>query len=427
MIKILNFFKIKLGNSPFIKNTLIVTFGTGIAQLVPMISYPFLARIFSPSEFGLLAIITSLVPIIAVISSGAYEGGILLSKSKRASINLSAYILIRSFIILSFFTLLIILFNKNISEILNEPLLTTWIFSVPIISLGAVIFNISNEWNVKYKYFSALSFNKAFYTVTNVIFKLIVGLFSAIKFGGLILGDLFGKLFMIFYCFFMLRSLDGNSFKSINFKDIRQSPKLVYDFPKFVMPDQIISNLGGSIHIFFISSYFGSAQVGLVSIVSSLLYAPITIFSSAIKDVFRQRAIEEFEVSKNCRPLYFKLLIPIVAIATIGFSFLYLILPSFFRIFFGQEWEDAGKYGQILIPLFCLSFISMSLKDVFVVVKKMHIALIWQVFYIVILVCSLIVGTMYFSNLNVTLHLMTLAGSISHILYMALSYYYAKE
>ena len=427
MKKTLNFFNSKLGNSPFLKNTLIVTFGTGIAQIFPMLSYPFLARIFSPSEFGLLAIITSLVPIMAVISSGAYEGGILLSKSKRDSINLSAYILIRSFFILCIFSLFIILFSKNIADILNEPLLEKWIFSVPIISLGVVIFNISNEWNVKYKYFTSLSLNKALYTVTNVVFKLFIGFFSIIKFGGLILGDLFGKIFMILYCFFKLKSLDGSFFNAVNLKDVRQSPKLVYDFPRFVMPDQIISNLGGSIHIFFISSYFGSAQVGLVSIVSSLLYVPITIFSSAIKDVFRQRAVEDFESSKNCRPLYLKLLIPITLIAITGFGFLYFVLPSFFRILFGPEWEDAGRYGQILIPLFCFSFISMSLKDIFVVVKKMHIALIWQVFYIVILLFSLVAGTMYLSDLDITLYLMTFSGCIAHSLYMILSFYYAKN
>ena len=69
------------------------------------------------------------------------------------------------------------------------------------------------------------------------------------------------------------------------------------------MPDQIISNLAGSIHIFFISAFFGSTQLGFVAItVSSILYVPITIFSSAIKDVFKQRAIEDIENSGNCRP-----------------------------------------------------------------------------------------------------------------------------
>ena len=97
-----------------------------------MIAYPVLARIFSPAEFGLLAIITSLVPIIAIISSGAYEGGILLSKSKKASINLAVYILIRSLIFLFCFFVILIIFNNLIIDILNEPNLNYWLLTVPL-------------------------------------------------------------------------------------------------------------------------------------------------------------------------------------------------------------------------------------------------------------------------------------------------------
>lgn len=417
----------KLNNSPLIKNTLVVTIGTGIAQAFPMIAYPVLARIFSPAEFGLLAIITSLVPIIAIISSGAYEGGILLSKSKKSSINLAAYIFIRSLIFLFCFFVILVIFNNLIIDILNEPNLNYWLLTVPFISFGAIIYNISNEWFIKYKYFPILSLNKALYTISNVSFKLFFGLVAFMKSGGLILGDILGKIFIVFFIFIRFLNLEKNILGKITKEEIKESPKEIPDFPKYAMPDQIISNLAGSIHIFFISAFFGSTQLGFVAIVSSILYVPITIFSSAIKDVFKQRAIEDIENSGNCRPLYIKLLIPVSLISFIGFGFLYFLLPTFFRYFLGEEWIQAGEYSQIMTPLFCFSFISMAFKDIFVVVKKMHIALIWQIFFIIILTIALIIGTSIYENMKITLYLMTYSCSFSYLIYILLSYYFAKK
>ncbi len=416
----------KTTQSPLIKNISTVAVGTGIAQIFPIIFYPLLARIFPPSEFGLLAIVVSIVPILSVIASGAFEGAILLSKSKVSSINLAAYILIRSSFILMLFLLLIIFFGNQIAILLNEPRLNQWLYVVPVLCIGVIFVNLTNEWFVKYKYFSRLSLNKALYTITNVLSKVALGLLGSLKTGGLVLGDLAGKMIMMVYVSLTFLHLDKDQLRHITKSRIFNSTSEVKDFPKFVMPDQIISNLGGSIHVFFISAFFGATELGYVAIVSSILYAPITVFSSAIKDVFRQRAKEDFDATGSCRELYIKLLPPVAGIAFLGFGTLYLIIPPFFNIFLGEQWIKAADYAQIMIPLFFFSFISMALKDVFIVVKKMHIALYWQFFFIFLLLLSLIISTYLYDSLEVTLYFMTVANSFSYFLYIFLSYYFAK-
>ena len=375
----------------------------------------------------MLAIILSIVPILSIFSSGSYESGILLSKSKESSANLACYIFLRSSLILSVFLMFFIFFGDNLATILDEPSLSGWFISIPFISLALIIVNISNEWFVKYKYFSRLSLNKALYTITNVISKVTVGFLALVKTGGLILGDIIGKVIMIFYVSFLLRKLDGTSFRSISRQNIIESKRDIPDFPKYMMPDQVLSNLGASLHIYFISAYFGVTEVGYIAIVSSLLYVPITVFASAIKDVFRQRAIDDYTATGSCRELYIRLLKPVSFFGIIGFSILYFFIPPFFGIFLGDQWVNAGKYAQILTPLFCLTFISMSLKDVFIVVKKMHIALLWQIFFLLNLSASLYFSALLFNDVEVTLYFMTGSYVFSHMLYILLSYIYSKS
>ena len=416
----------RLKNNEFFRNILVVTSGTAIAQFFPLMFYPILARIYSPDEFGLLAIITSLAPIIAVISSGSYEGGILISNSKKSSANLAAYILIRSLLLLVLFFTIFLFLNGKISQILNEPRLEYWIFSIPFISFGMIIYSICNEWSVKYKYFKNLSLNKAVYTISNVMSKFLLGILKIAQSGGLILGDMIGKFISSFFVIYQLFYFDKSTFKKLKLAEISTINKSYLDFPKYMLPDQILSNVGGIIHVFFITAFFGAEELGYVAIVTSLLYMPITVLSMAIKDVFRQRAIDDFKEYGNCRDLYVKLLFPISLIAVFGFSILYFAIPPVLLFFLGEQWIQAGIYGQIMIPLFCLSFISMSLKDVFVVVEKMHIALYWQIFFIFLLSLSLIITTSMFSDIKITLYAMTIANSFSFLLYILLSYVYAK-
>ena len=72
----------KIFKNSFLRDALTISIGTVLAQLIPLVLYPILARIYTPEDFGLLAIILAVIPILTIIYTGMYEGGILISESK---------------------------------------------------------------------------------------------------------------------------------------------------------------------------------------------------------------------------------------------------------------------------------------------------------------------------------------------------------
>jgi O-antigen/teichoic acid export membrane protein len=44
------------GQSDFLRNTVILVFGTGIAQMIPILLQPVLRRIYAPADFGAFAV-----------------------------------------------------------------------------------------------------------------------------------------------------------------------------------------------------------------------------------------------------------------------------------------------------------------------------------------------------------------------------------
>ena len=62
------------------KNIVTLMSGTTIAQAIPLAISPILTRIYSPSDFGVLAIYSSIMAVIAVIATCRYELAILQPK-----------------------------------------------------------------------------------------------------------------------------------------------------------------------------------------------------------------------------------------------------------------------------------------------------------------------------------------------------------
>ena len=195
----------------------------------------------------------------------------------------------------------------------------------------------------------------------------------------------------------------------------------------FLLLDQVLNNIGGSIHVVFFALYFNKTEIGYVAMALTILTAPITVIAGSIKDVFRQKANYEYIQTGNCRSIYIKLFFPILFFGFIFFFFLYLFVPDIFNIFLGNKWVITGKYSQILMPMFLTNFISMSLGGVLVIANKSYISMYWQLYNILLSVIGLFIGVFLFESMEETLFCFMIARSLSYITYSIISFYFAKK
>ena len=78
----------QIRKSEFSKNSIALLGGTVFSQLIPIGLSPVLTRLFSPTEFGVLALFVSISKIISVFITGRYEPAIVLPKEDRDGVNL---------------------------------------------------------------------------------------------------------------------------------------------------------------------------------------------------------------------------------------------------------------------------------------------------------------------------------------------------
>ena len=89
----------------FIKNTFFLISGAGLSQLIPFVFSPILTRLYTPEDFGRLAIYMACCSIFSIVSTGLYEMSIMLPKADKKAINILGFICLLS---LGFSTILFI-------------------------------------------------------------------------------------------------------------------------------------------------------------------------------------------------------------------------------------------------------------------------------------------------------------------------------
>lgn len=422
MISIRNRIPIK---GEFAKNALTLTIGTGIAQVFPMLFYPILGRIYTPAEFGLLATLTSIISILVVLSTGKYESTILIADSKKDAANIVGLVLLLSFSILIISFVALQLLQSQFAEWFNEPNLKKWLFICPIGAYAIIILNCYNEWCVRNKYFVSLSWNKIINSAAITINKVLFGFVNFIS-SGLIVGDITGRIISAVVVVIRALRKDKTDLFDISSSQMVLLAKRFVEFPKFILPAELINVIGFSLPVFIIGIYFNSIEVGYYSMTMNVLFVPISVISVAIRDTFRQRANEEYIKTGSCDKIFVRLFRILTFWGVIASVILFFALPTIFAIVLGEQWRIAGEYSQILLPMITINFVSTSLWGVLIIVEKTKMALYLEIYYTITTLISLLVGCIIFQDVKICLLCFTIGRGSAYLLNIFLSYKYSK-
>ena len=406
----------------FLNTTIKLTLNSLISQLVPLLFYPIFTRVFLPEDFGLAATFLTIIPIVTIISTGTFEFAILNSNSEKESIYIISYILGRSIFILSIIQVLILFGGNNFFSRINLKDISTFAHLIPLTVFLSVITIVFNEWLILQNNFKKLGAIKIINSVSVSSAKYFISFFKALS-NGLILGEFLGRLITAIVSFIHIQKYNISIKKLMNgLKHYKLVVDRFKDLGRWTMSEQLISNIGGALPNLLIGFFFTSKELGYFALSGSLLTAPITVVTISIRDVFRNKVSENFKLEGNSKILFVKLLKKITLIGIISFSILYFLLPYLIQFGLGSNWSLVAEYSKIQLPMFLLSFISMSLSGVLIIANKLKHSFFWQIYYTIITFASLIIGFYIFKTIEKTLLCLVIGRCSAYLIYMKLSF-----
>ena len=72
--------------SEFVKNVFTIFTGNVVAQAIPFLMEPVLARIYSPDDFAVVSVYLAVANLFSIVATGRYELAIMLPKEDKKSI-----------------------------------------------------------------------------------------------------------------------------------------------------------------------------------------------------------------------------------------------------------------------------------------------------------------------------------------------------
>ena len=370
--------KIKI-KSDFTRNVLTLLTGTTVAQAIPIAISPVLTRIYTPADFGIVALFMAIVASFGSIVSARYELAIMLPKKEEDAINIFALSLIINAAISLFLFLTVLIFDDKISALLGNKEIKFWLYFAPFTIFFVGLFNSLNNYNTRLKNYKDIAKSKVLKSIVLASMQLIVGF---IKQGaaGLVSGQILAQMAANLK---LLKNIIANKklLSKISFASVKLQAKKYIKFPKYSLGGVIASSMSVHFIEILISSFFSVATLGFYALVQRILGLPSSLIGGSIGQVFFQEATEEKHKNGNAIDIYKKTFKKLAFLGFVFFVVLFFTVEDIFTIVFGKDWAIAGVYAKIVIPLFFIRFIYVSLSSIYDIFDGLKIELFWQIFY----------------------------------------------
>src|SRR5690606_24858552 len=154
---------------------------------IPIAFSPILTRLYSPEDFGVLALFVSIVTIMSSIATARYEMAIVLPNSREESAKARLLAVIISFGISVILLLLFSIFYQSIRSWFGNLELGVYLCLAPLAVFFIGLFNALKYYHIRENRFTVLAESAVSTPVSAVIIQRFAGLPSA-KSGGLLIG-----------------------------------------------------------------------------------------------------------------------------------------------------------------------------------------------------------------------------------------------
>lgn len=361
---------------------------TGVSQAIPVLVSPILSRLFSPEEFGVLALFLTVASALSVLATGRLELAVVLPEDDQQAtkvMRLGLELALLFSIFLSFFFIL----AKDASLFfIHVPTGFTpyYAWLGPTIFLYAA-YQMLSYWLLRKNAYWPSAINKISQTSTTTAINLGVGLLKLNI--GLIYSEILGRFAGTLIGYYQSIKSEFRWPKLHHTERIsifQRYKKFVYfaSFPAFL--DTLTSNLP----VFFLTSWYTAEVTGYYQLSRMVLIIPIALVSAAVGQVLLRKTVELKNNQRTLTSWYLKIALVLTVSFLPFFIALSFVGTELFKFVFGAKWAQSGLFATILAGSYYMRFVVAPLSSVFPALEKVKISGGWHVFY------SIVLGSMVF-------------------------------
>jgi len=322
--------------------------GTGMARIIGIAAIPLLTRIYSPTDYGVLAIYVSLITIVAPILTLRYVLAVPLPRSDAMAMSLMALSGASILVIGSFLTLFLWIFGPTVLSWISMERLIPWWWLLALGAMATASYEALSMWATRKRAFLIIAKTQVTQSLLGEGIKLIFGLL-AFKPLGLILGQIIGQSAGASSFLYRFREDYIKNCNKISKNSLLFIAAYYRGFPIYRLPSVILLALSTQAPLMLTSAFFGAETTGQLGLALMALALPASLLADNIGKAYlaeisrlgkkQPEAVRRVTNATIRRSL---------AIAVIPAAILLIAGKPIFTFSFGPKWESAGLFASIL-------------------------------------------------------------------------------
>jgi len=357
-----------------------------LSQAIPVLISPLLTRIYSPKEFGVYALFSSLINIFTVILTMRFENVFFIKKTfSKAKKSLVLFTGLSTTIFTG-----IILFVATISFIFN--------FENEIVIVLAIIASLLKAFSTYLlTYMNRLGLYKlmSYYKVSKVIVLVISQVFLGyivFKYNGLVVSWIISFFAVLVYYFFKLKISLKSVISGINCSKFKSLFSRFKHFPLYSTPTSLVDHLNAALPIFLLGYFYSDDVVGQYSLSFKVSYVPVIFISISLAESIKKKISVFIRENRSYKKIVIKWLKILFPISGVIFLLFYTLSEIGFPIIFGEKWAYAGTLTKMLAIMFFFRILVNPFGFIYLVSENQKILFLIQLSTLIISALALYLG-----------------------------------
>lgn len=344
------------------RDVAVLTLGTVIAQAIVILATPLLSRIYTPADFGELAVFLAISTVAATLITMRYETAILAVRRNDEAIALVWLALLLASISVALLVGGSFFLPNGIVKLLDGKS-TSSFFSLIFTVAGVTAFiSVMQNWLNRQKNYFNLARLRVFQSFGVVGIALLLGLLTT-DLSGLLWAQALAGIFTVFFYFRCARPV----LTPLRPGRILRVARAQINAPKYLLPAAILDVVAMQMPVLLISIWFGEGHAGQFSMAWRMLMLPMSVVGTAIGQVFMQRLSLAHLGAMQARRLLVRTWMLLLALGAVPILMLFFFGQPVFTFFFGKAWSEAGLMAATLSPLALAMFLSSPTSGSFIV------------------------------------------------------------
>jgi O-antigen/teichoic acid export membrane protein len=361
----------------FLGPVLTLISGTAIAHGITAATLILLARLYSPADFGILGLFSSIVYTLSVAVCLRLDLAIIIPRRDGEAFRLVCLALIAAvgIALLSALVVLALPAGAIRGETYAglEPFL--WLLPVNLLAIG--VFSALQSWFVRERAYGLLTRSRILQSAGASTTQIAIGAFAPSPLG-LIVGFVMnsgGALTLLLPRF--LRSIRGRV-RRPGRRRLAATFRKYSDFPRYSVWEALANSASIQLPILLVGALTNASEVGQLVLAMSVAQAPLALFGNATAQVFMSQAPTRMRAGQ----LAVFTRSTLTGLAKVGGPMLLglgVLAPLIFPLLFGDEWARSGILVAWMAPWLLLQFLTSPVSSVLNITGRLKLASAWQI------------------------------------------------